>query len=329
MQKILIILISVVILKSMDSYAGDNASLPELPTSTNTINTHPPTEEKNLWEKIKTFFGFINKEKEIIAEKTLPIKSIKPPSNFDPNFITPKNNEPEDEKTATIGKDSKAIEQLKLPAGFEEEVAKEDSNLAGKNPDNASKDDEAIEQLKLPAGFEEEPAKVDNNLADKKPDDAIETNPNLPVNAVDKVSQISGSSTPQEVNSNNPITNKKDNLEKYTKEIETRKNTSQNIPKLVKESSSQANSSDKNQTVNKEVKMEPAQLEFISNEAQVLIQPNDDVVLGNLTEEAKIKQMDFRSYLVLFQNNYNRLSREPERDVIIRYIENYNEIFNE
>ena len=53
------------------------------------------------------------------------------------------------------------------------------------------------------------------------------------------------------------------------------------------------------------------QLQFVNNEAQVLILPNDDVVLGELTESARINDMDLYLYIKKFWENYNRIKREP------------------
>ena len=64
------------------------------------------------------------------------------------------------------------------------------------------------------------------------------------------------------------------------------------------------------------------------NEAQVLILPNDDIVLGVLVDEAKLEQMDFRSYIDKFWENYNKLKREPRRLEIERFVENYDELFD-
>lgn len=75
--------------------------------------------------------------------------------------------------------------------------------------------------------------------------------------------------------------------------------------------------------------LSPEQAKFVDNEAQVLILPNDDIVLGSLTEEARLENMDLRSYLTVFWKNYNKIKREPKRMEIDRFIDEYDENFNE
>jgi len=77
------------------------------------------------------------------------------------------------------------------------------------------------------------------------------------------------------------------------------------------------------------IELDPKQLQFMNNEAQVLILPNDDVVLGDITTEARINDMDLHTYIKMFWKNYDVLKREPKREEIEQFIENYDENFNE
>ena len=77
------------------------------------------------------------------------------------------------------------------------------------------------------------------------------------------------------------------------------------------------------------MELDSTQLQFVNNEAQVLILPNDDVVLGELTESARINDMDLYLYIKTFWENYNRIKREPQREVIESFIEEYDENFNQ
>lgn len=69
--------------------------------------------------------------------------------------------------------------------------------------------------------------------------------------------------------------------------------------------------------------LDPKQLKFINDEAQVLVLPNDEVVLGMLTYDAQIELMDFSSYVKLFWDNYNLIKNEPARKAIEHFIDVY------
>jgi hypothetical protein len=87
MKKRSIILISTIILNSINGYADDNSTLPALPSSSKIIDTQThseeKTEEKNLWGKKKSFFGFANKKEEVKVEETVAIIPIRPPSELE------------------------------------------------------------------------------------------------------------------------------------------------------------------------------------------------------------------------------------------------------
>lgn len=72
---------------------------------------------------------------------------------------------------------------------------------------------------------------------------------------------------------------------------------------------------------------ENLQAKFISDEAKVLLLPNDDIVLGELTTQAKIELMDMSAYSKLFWDNYNQTKRAPARERVEKFIENYHENF--
>ena len=77
------------------------------------------------------------------------------------------------------------------------------------------------------------------------------------------------------------------------------------------------------------IELDSKQLQFVNNEAQVLILPNDDVVLGEVTKQARINNMDLHAYIKKFWKNYGVLKREPKRQELEQFIENYDENFNE
>ena len=118
------------------------------------------------------------------------------------------------------------------------------------------------------------------------------------------------------------------NISKYQKELQSR----QGIPAVEtiapEELVANTNSIEKFTAVTA-AGLDNTQLEFVNNEAQVLILPNDEVVLGEVTQEAKLDFMDFRSYVKIFWQKYERIKREPKRMEIEQFIENYDENFNE
>ncbi len=69
------------------------------------------------------------------------------------------------------------------------------------------------------------------------------------------------------------------------------------------------------------------QATFITNEAQVLLLANDDVVLGKLTEEAELEGIEFDSYMVLFQKHYKSPEDIKKHDKLVDFINRYGEIF--
>lgn len=77
---------------------------------------------------------------------------------------------------------------------------------------------------------------------------------------------------------------------------------------------------------NKELSTEQAK--FVSDEAKVLLLPNDDIVMGELSEQAKLEQMDFYSYVALFNKLQNWNNRFPKRAAIENFITNYESNFN-
>lgn len=67
--------------------------------------------------------------------------------------------------------------------------------------------------------------------------------------------------------------------------------------------------------------------QFINNETQMLLLPNDDIVLGNLTDEAKIEQQDMSSFINEFKQVYDRDKRKNQRQKIDNFIKNYSSNF--
>jgi hypothetical protein len=79
---------------------------------------------------------------------------------------------------------------------------------------------------------------------------------------------------------------------------------------------------------NSEVVVESQQQKFVSDETKVLILPNDDVVLGEITQNASLNLIDFSSYVKIFWRNYDENQRSKKREEIDNFIDNYNDNFN-
>ena len=222
--------------------------------------------------------------------------------------------------------------------------------------------DDTEDKLELPSGFGEEfEDKTDKtkDLVEKKSDSdqsvpaALETLPEISnVGDSDKVenkdvvkvelpsavndmttgtmtTESSGLPVPtyvdEAVESRAPETN----ISKYQKELQFR----QDAPKYVQtiapeELVANANSIEKFTAVTA-AGLDNTQLQFVNNEAQVLILPNDEVVLGEVTQEAELDFMDFRLYVKIFWQQYDKIRREPKRMEIEQFIDNYDENFNE
>ena len=118
-------------------------------------------------------------------------------------------------------------------------------------------------------------------------------------------------------------------ISKYKKEFEAKTSKPAVVPKISESELSLENKSKQVDLKASDLEeFDAKQLKFVNNEAQVLILPNDDIVLGVLVDEAKLEQMDFRSYIDKFWENYNKLKREPRRLEIERFVENYDELFD-
>lgn len=119
------------------------------------------------------------------------------------------------------------------------------------------------------------------------------------------------------------------NISKYNKEIQSKQKSPQLVDKITsKELEAGVNNFEKFTDV-AEADLDETQLEFVNNEAQMLILSNDDIVLGELTQAAKLELMDFRLYIKLFWDQYSRIKAEGKRGVIEEFIENYDENFYE
>ena len=116
-------------------------------------------------------------------------------------------------------------------------------------------------------------------------------------------------------------------ISKFTKTFESTQSNRIELPKITEEDFIVNN--DGEPVKQESIELDSKQLQFVNNEAQVLILPNDDVVLGEVTKQARINNMDLHAYIKKFWKNYGVLKREPKRQELEQFIENYDENFNE
>ena len=194
-----------------------------------------------------------------------------------------------------------------LPEAYEDkakEAVKEDDVKALAEPKTEEelvvKNDESTVKLVLPTD---------------KPAGASANSPNITV--------------PEYANAANQPNEDEAAISKYKKEFEAKTSKPAVVPKISESELSLENKSKQVDLKASDLEeFDAKQLKFVNNEAQVLILPNDDIVLGILVDEAKLEQMDFRSYIDKFWENYNKLKREPRRLEIERFVENYDELFD-
>ena len=109
------------------------------------------------------------------------------------------------------------------------------------------------------------------------------------------------------------------NVKSYRKHLQERLNKPKKLPEILK--------GDLNPTpVTNNI--DPQQIKFVTDESQVLLLPNDEVVLGEVTTESRLDLMDLNSYLKIFWDNYNNIKDEPARQSINHFIENYDSTFH-
>jgi hypothetical protein len=70
------------------------------------------------------------------------------------------------------------------------------------------------------------------------------------------------------------------------------------------------------------------QQDFIDKETRMLLLPDDDVVLGELTYDAMIEHMDSKLFIKEFLANHDYWSRENARQETDNFIKNYNRFKN-
>ncbi len=258
---------------------------------------------------------------DVIKDSNSSISSNEPTqdaTNLDE--ITHKNNAPAASKILDQVEDkTKAVKEAAEPKTEElsiPQLPEADENKAKeviKNDDVKETIEPKKEEEPVPAVKDESIVKL--ALPTDKPVDESANSPSITV--------------PEYANAANQPNEDEAAISKYKKEFEAKSSKSVVIPKISESELSLENKSKQVELKASDLEeFDADQLKFVNNEAQVLILPNDDIVLGVLDDEAKLDQMDFRSYIDRFWENYNKLKREPKRLEIERFIDNYDELFD-
>jgi len=309
MKKKILPLVCILLLHST-LYAKSENDLPPLP-----ISQSPITESQNtqsLWKRTLIFFGLDKQEKK---DKPADLKL--------PDV------EPEKETSASTAKTDAIITKdkpadLKLP---DVEPEKETSASTAKTDAIITKDKPA--DLKLPDVEPEKEtpastAKTDPVITKDKPADlklpdvqrSTEYNNKSQPNLSEKKSETKTSSEmltePQGLKNIDGL-----NVKNYRQNLKDRLNKPIQISKISKDD-----------LINTNLKQDPAQFKFINDESQVLLLPNDEVVLGEVTRETQLNLMDLSSYIKIFWDNYYNIKDEPARQAIDNFVNNYDSNFN-
>jgi len=234
------------------------------------------------------------------------------------------------------------ISDLKLPDGIKPDeelpskpkavvsdvVSLNTSDASNKDPQNTSEQNIA---LSLPttdnkSATNNKALAVDDNAipntsaenANSKNNTPLSTTGNLSEPKTDKVppENVKLTQNPAGQSSQNTEAS---NVKTYRQHFQDRLNKTQQLPEISKD--------DLNPVAAPE-DANPPQMKFVNDEAQVLILPNDEVVLGEVTKESQLELMDLNSYLKIFWDNYYSIKNEPARKAINNFIKNYDANFN-
>ncbi|XVN42728.1 MAG: ankyrin repeat domain-containing protein [Candidatus Rickettsia vulgarisii] len=127
------------------------------------------------------------------------------------------------------------------------------------------------------------------------------------------------------VEDNKPvIEEKKNDKEKSEKKVEEQEKNKKKTPEPAIVTTIPKPVVEKN-IPEKEISEELTQ--FINNETQMLLLPNDDIVLGELTDDARIEQMEMYKFVNIFKQIYDRDKRKGQKQQIDNFIKNYSSNF--
>ena len=318
--------------KNFTAITKETSISPSAPNSDNALinNKNQPT-DKNSLQKIPD-----------IADLKLP-DGVKPDEELPAKpKVAASDNSASNSQLLTEKETKNNISDLKLPDGIKPDeelpskpkavvsdvVSLNTSDASNKDPQNTSEQNIA---LSLPttdnkSATNNKALAVDNNAipntsaenANSKNNTPLSTTGNLSEPKTDKVppENVKLTQNPAGQSSQN---SEASNVKTYRQHFQDRLNKTQQLPEISKD--------DLNPVAAPE-DANPAQIKFVNDEAQVLILPNDEVVLGELTRESQLDLMDLNSYLKIFWDNYYSIKNEPARKAINNFIKNYDANFN-
>jgi hypothetical protein len=356
MQKNLL-LISILILFSHSANCAD--SLPPLPVSeASSVTTEPASASGNIsaWQKIKTFLGMGDKKHpEEVTGKEKPVNQTNlkldtpAPVNTNQGDISHVSANKNEEDKSLQSVDKKTDISDDFFKNVEKHLQEEDTVIthtpgaaeAGSNNslNPAAKSDQV--PVSAPAtSAVSRPENVVNHEPDKNAE-AISLPVAIPLPDDEEVAHHGAQSkeekpkeqkvitqelNPKSSKETKPVTDAKSfAVAKFKEEIKRRNAKKIDELPIIPEKDLAQNV---DQSLNNTLVADAKQLKFIADEAKVLIMPNDDVVLGELTESATLELMDFSSYVQMFWQDYERSKRADERQVISDFIDNYDDNFN-
>ena len=326
MKKKILTLVCISLLHST-SYATSETPLPPLP-----LLEVPLNESKNtpsLWTKVLIFFGLNNEEKKEndITSDNNPKDKINQTQDAVTNkqkIETIANNNYQSVKNISK-QEVPNISDLKLP-----EIKPEEELPTSKTAANIPVANDKI----IPTqDIAKETPVPDLKLPEIKPDEELPTSKTGANSTVDNEKIIPTQdikdqpdllTTKLEPQKSPPLTDQEGlknidglNVKSYRQHIKDRLSKTKQLPKISK-----------NDLIQADLKEDPIQIKFANDEAQVLLLPNDEVVLGEVTKESQINLMDLSSYLNIFWDNYNNIKNEPARQLINNFVDNYDSNFN-
>ena len=190
------------------------------------------------------------------------------------------------------------------------------SNIAGNVQNPVKPSSETPDNSKQTSSKEEANLTVNQKPEEKESEKMAASNQVTPIAEEKSVEDDKPSAQPTTADSNI--------ISKFKQELEKRKNKRINDLAIIPESEMTAS----NPSEEDKLKNDPKQQKFVDDEAKVLIISNDDVVLGELTEEAKLELMDLSSYARIFWENYEKIKSSYKKEAIDQFIDNYDENFN-
>ena len=351
MNKRIVSLVYILIL-ALTNYAAAASS--ELPPPLPVIedSEREKSETDSLWNKVLNFLGF-NKEtkndqitssgnqitsKESVSsakEEPKPLTASSELGDIEKTESITNNNLPAREELSNNSEpqqNSSDVSDLKLPEGItpdDDIVSKEADNIDSEKETSDKNNFSSIPELQTPSSEAEKPEQdialslpTDKTIKTEDQKEATQSTNLKPseqeINKTDNIIQLNAEKeslpSPAEANQNNEAAN----VKIYRQHLQERLNAPKQLPQL----------SEKDFNENPVNGVDAAKLKFINDEAQVLLLPNDEVVLGEVTRESQLELMDFSSYLKVFWDNYNNIKDEPAKLAINNFISNYDNNFN-